>query len=62
MAATTEEYKLLERMNLVTKANYAEMTTHAAGLVQSMQALQEKCTHSSFLTFSHVIHNDGIER
>lgn len=46
---TTEEYKLLERMNLITKDKYAEMTEQASSLVNNMKALQEKCKyHSEF--------------
>lgn len=40
-----EEYKLLERMNLITKDKYNDMTTIAHSLVLSMQALQERCMY-----------------
>lgn len=52
LIATTEEYKLLERMNLVTCDKYSEMTVQAASLVNNMKALQEKCALTVLSTFS----------
>jgi len=40
--ATSEDYKLLENMNVVTKEKYGEMTTMAGKLGESMKLLQEK--------------------
>jgi len=42
LMATSEDYKLLENMNVVTKDKYGEMTSMAAKLGESMKLLQEK--------------------
>jgi hypothetical protein len=40
---TSEDFKLLENMNVVTKEKYAEMTEVAKGLTLFMEDLQKKC-------------------
>lgn len=44
--AVIDDFKLLETMNKVTTERYAEMTNTAAGLVNYMKELQEKCKDS----------------
>lgn len=41
--ATSEDYKLLETMNNMTKEKYVDMTNTAHGLVEYMTLLQQKC-------------------
>lgn len=41
--ATTEEYKLLTKMNLATKDKYSIMNSHASQIATEMTVLQEKC-------------------
>jgi len=47
----------LERMNLVTRDKYAEMTVHAASLVNNMKGLQEKC---AYLAITHLMALSGL--
>ncbi len=42
-SATSEDYKLLETMNNMTKDKYVDMTNTAHGLVEYMTLLQQKC-------------------
>lgn len=43
--ATSEEYKLLEQMNVISKDKYAGMTQNTVELVKAMEDLQRKCTY-----------------
>jgi hypothetical protein len=45
--ATSDEYKLLEQMNVMTREKYLEMTKVAALLTDEMTDLQQKCTCDS---------------
>eukprot|EP01113_Clastostelium_recurvatum_P018150 TRINITY_DN2140_c0_g1_i3.p1 TRINITY_DN2140_c0_g1~~TRINITY_DN2140_c0_g1_i3.p1 ORF type:complete len:194 (-),score=58.52 TRINITY_DN2140_c0_g1_i3:36-617(-) len=42
LTATTEDYKLLESMNILATEKYKEMTDTAGGLTAFMQSLQDK--------------------
>jgi biogenesis of lysosome-related organelles complex 1 subunit 2 len=44
ITATSEDYKLLETMNNMTKEKYVDMTNTAHGLVEYMTLLQQKYT------------------
>lgn len=41
--ATSEEYKLLERMNRATITKYAEMKDIATNISDAVKSLDEKC-------------------
>mmetsp|Transcript_17407 Transcript_17407/g.67622 ORF Transcript_17407/g.67622 Transcript_17407/m.67622 type:complete len:143 (-) Transcript_17407:38-466(-) len=50
LAATTDEYRLLERMNRVTAGKYCEMADTSGGLVEFMGELRNKyATFEPFL-------------
>ena len=44
LVVTSEDFKLLETMNLVTTERYKEITEQAKGLTSFMEDLQKKCT------------------
>jgi hypothetical protein len=43
LLVTSEDFKLLETMNQLTKEKYSEMTTTTRGLADFMEQLQKRC-------------------
>lgn len=53
IAVTSEEYKLLHRLNQVTIAKYQDMTALAGRLNEVSQRLNDKC--KSYATYTFLI-------